>query len=350
MVKVLLVLLWPAGIAAIAGVAVRCARRAPALATAAGPQVPPRVPRRHRARSAASGRAAMDWLGDAVRLVAIVAGGSVVVLLITWLLGVVVLHAGPSIDKPFYTWTQAHRMHLWASVMTRATKIGDSQATWAAAGTAGACLAVAWRRRRWLPPVALVGLVAGQKLVVHLIHTLVHRVGPPDSPHGVFPSGGAARAIVIYGLIAYLLWREFGGTRRSAIWTTAAVATIGFNEGYSRLYLTLHWLTDVLSGWIYGGMLLVVYIMAVRLVAGPGRAQAGASRAARGAATPGGPTPTGPVPAAGSYPPVAPPAGTYPPAGPYPPAAPMAAPGQSGAPAPYAAPAPAPGSPPEGYV
>jgi membrane-associated phospholipid phosphatase len=335
MIKVLLVLLWPVGIAAIVGVAALYARRAPALVPATGgPPVPARLPRRHGARPAVSGRTVTDWVGDVARFLAIVVGGSVVVLLITWLLGVVVLHAGPSIDKPLYTWTQAHRMHAWASVMTRATKIGDSQATWAAAGTAGACLAVAWRRMRWLPPVATVGLVVGQKLVVHLIHHLVHRVGPPDSPHGVFPSGGAARAVVIYGLIAYLLWREFGGTRRTAIWTTAAVAMLGFNEGYSRLYLTLHWFTDVLSGWLYGGLLLVVYIAAVRFVAGPGKAQAEASRAARAAATPA----TETSPHAGAFPPASSPAGVFSPAAP--------APGQPAAPAPFAAPGP----PPEGYV
>jgi membrane-associated phospholipid phosphatase len=286
MVKVLLVLLWPVGIAGTAGLAVLYARRVPTL-DVAGPGSPPaRLRHRHGARPGAPDRALPGWVAGVARFLAVVIGGSIVVLLITWLLGLLVLHAGPPIDKPFYSWTQAHRMHLWARVMTSATKIGDAQATWAAAGTAGACLAVAWRRMRWLPPLALVTVVVLQKLVVRVIHHLVHRVGPPDSPHGVFPSGGCARAVLIYGLIAYLLWREFGGTRRTAAWAAAAVAVIGFNEGYSRLYLTLHWLTDVLSGWLYGGMLLVVFILAVRLVAGPGRAQAEASRASRVAAAP----------------------------------------------------------------
>lgn len=325
MVKVLLVLLWPVGIAVIAGLAVLYTRRIPALAPAGHGSPPARLPHRHGTRAGGRDRAVPGWVAGAARFLAVAIGGSIVVLLVTWLLGLLVLHAGPAIDKPFYTWTQAHRAHLWARVMTSATKIGDAQATWAAAGTAGACLAVAWRRMRWLPPLALVTVVVGQKLVVRVIHHLVHRVGPPDSPHGVFPSGGCARAVLIYGLIAYLLWREFGGTRRSAAWATAAVAMIGFNEGYSRLYLTLHWLTDVLSGWLYGGMLLVVFILAVRLVAGPGRAQAEAARASRAAPAPPAdqvPSAAGaPVPARGQATGVAP-ASALPPTGASPPSAP----------------------------
>ena len=259
MAKVLLVLLWPIGIAAIAGAAVLYARRVPAAALAAGDAPTARLPHRHGARPAGTGRARPGWVADAARFL---------VLVITWLLGLVVLHAGPPIDKPFYTWTQAHRIHPWTSLMARLTKIGDSQPTWAAAGTAGACLAVAGRRMRWLPPLALVTLVVGQKLVVHVIHHLVHRVGPPDSPYGVFPSGGCARAVVVYGLIAYLLWREFSGRRATAIWAAAAVAALGFNEAYSRVYLGLHWFTDALSGLLYGGLLLAGFITATRLVAG----------------------------------------------------------------------------------
>jgi len=42
-----------------------------------------------------------------------------------------------------------------------------------------------------------------------------------------FPSGGAERCIIFYGLIAYLLWREFSGSRRAAVWSAAAVAALG---------------------------------------------------------------------------------------------------------------------------
>jgi membrane-associated phospholipid phosphatase len=49
------------------------------------------------------------------------------------------------------------------------------------------------------------------------------------------------------------------------------VAAAGFTEAYSRVYLTLHWFTDAVSGLIYGGLLLAVFIATIRLVDGPAR-------------------------------------------------------------------------------
>ena len=49
------------------------------------------------------------------------------------------------------------------------------------------------------------------------------------------------------------------------------VAALGFTEAYSRVYLTLHWFTDAISGLIYGGLILAVFIATIRLVDGPAR-------------------------------------------------------------------------------
>jgi hypothetical protein len=161
--------------------------------------------------------------------------------------------------------------------MAKATKSGDTWTIRGAAVTAAVCLAVTWRTMRWLPPLALGVMQVLQRVLTSAIHHTVHRVGPPGHIHGTFPSGGSERCVVFYGLIAYLLWREFSGTRKAAIWSGAVVAALAFDEGYSRWYLGMHWLTDVLSGWIYGGLLLAMFIIAVRMVAGPAR-QPGADR------------------------------------------------------------------------
>ena len=76
---------------------------------------------------------------------------------------------------------------------------------------------------------------------------------------------------MFFGLIAYFLWREFSGRRSTAIWAGAAVAALAFNEGYSRVYLGMHWTTDVLSGWFYGILLLALFILATRVIMGPAR-------------------------------------------------------------------------------
>ena len=279
MIKILLALLWIAGIAAILGIAALLAGRSvaaePGMPGSPRPAAAGRASRHGTPPAAGRSSALPPAVLGAARFLLIVVAGAVAVYALTALLGLLVVHAGPTIDKPLLTWTTAHRVHEWAALMNRLTKIGNTWTTWGAVAAAAVCLAVTWRRNRWLPPVALgAAIVVDHFTTLYIRHTF-ERPGPPDSPHGTFPSGGCDRIILFYGLIAYLLWHEFSRQRRAGIWAGATVAALAFSEGYTRFYLTLHWFTDVLSGWIYGSLLLLLFIVAVRYVegssGGPGR-------------------------------------------------------------------------------
>jgi membrane-associated phospholipid phosphatase len=283
--KILLVLVWFAGIGVILGLAALLASRA----RAASPGTPPNGA--HPVGPAmASSAPSEPVLRTVARFLVFIVAGVAVVFAVMALLGLIVLHAGPAVDKPAYHWVISHRAHLWTHEMKNLTKIGDTWTTRAAAVTAAVCLAVTWSRMRWLPPVALGTLMVVHRGLTHAIHLVNGRIGPPGHLHGTFPSGGSERCVVFYGLIAYLIWREFSGRRRAAIWAGAVVACLAFNEGYSRIYLGMHWTTDVLSGWFYGLLLLVVFIAAVRYVAGPARVPSamatGAPAVTRQAGTP----------------------------------------------------------------
>jgi membrane-associated phospholipid phosphatase len=52
--------------------------------------------------------------------------------------------------------------------------------------------------------------------------------------------------------------------RRTRILTWTVLWAAAFVEGYSRWYLNKHWITDVLGGWFYGGLLLAVVVFAGR--------------------------------------------------------------------------------------
>lgn len=264
MLKALVVLLWPVGIAVIVAIAALSARRTsrrhfPADGSMNGHRVTSATVRSRSARSSIIG------------MLLILAVGAVAVYAVTCLLGLLVVHTGSHIDNPIYNWTIHHRVHFWKSAMDRATKVGNTWTTWGACVAAAVCLAAFYRKDKWLPPVALgAAIVIDHYLTLALRHTF-HRLGPPDSPMGTFPSGGCDRIIVLYGLIAYLIWREVSGTRRAAIWSAGAVAALAFSEAYSRAYLTLHWFTDIISGLIYGCLILLVFIATIPLVAGPTR-------------------------------------------------------------------------------
>jgi membrane-associated phospholipid phosphatase len=266
MLKALVVLLWPVGIVVILAVTALAAKRS--------------IRRSPVATASMNGHQGSDQVvlratrSSIVGLLLILAAGAVAVYALTCLLGVLVVHAGPHIDQPIYTWMGQHRVHFWTSAMNRATKVGNTWTTWGGAVTAAVCLAAFYRSHRWLPPVVLgAAIVFDHYLTLALRHTF-HRLGPPDSPLGTFPSGGCDRVIVFYGLIAYLIWREVSGSRRTAIWSAGVVAALAFSEAYSRIYLTLHWFTDAISGLIYGSLILAVFIITIRVVVGPARQRA----------------------------------------------------------------------------
>ena len=282
---ILALAVWPAGMVVIVVVALLLARRAES-ASALPAKGMPSWRAREPAAAQGSGLPAAQAVRAAARFLVLIVAGLVAVYVVMALLGLLVTHEGHFIDVPLNRWVSHHRVHQWAHEMSKATKVGDTWTTRGAALTAAVCLAVSWRRMRWLPPLALATLAVIQHPLTRLIHLTDPRVGPPGFVHGTFPSGGSERCVAFYGLIAYLLWREFSGRRRAAIWSGAAVAAIAFNEGYSRVYLGMHWATDALSGWIYGLLLLLAFVTAVRLVAGPAGRPAGPATMAEPVAVP----------------------------------------------------------------
>jgi len=70
-----------------------------------------------------------------------------------------------------------------------------------------------------------------------------------------YPSGHAMSAISFYGLLAADITRCLSVPLEITA-TLAAILTLGV--GFSRVYLGVHWPTDVLSGWIAGGIWLGV--------------------------------------------------------------------------------------------
>lgn len=74
-----------------------------------------------------------------------------------------------------------------------------------------------------------------------------------------FPSGHAIMAVVFYGLIAYLINRSIGSKFKRRIVTAVAIVLV-FLIGFSRVYLGVHWLSDVVAGWALGGVVLSLFI------------------------------------------------------------------------------------------
>ncbi|MBD2578787.1 phosphatase PAP2 family protein [Oscillatoria sp. FACHB-1406] len=77
-----------------------------------------------------------------------------------------------------------------------------------------------------------------------------------------FPSGHATMSLVVYGAIGYGLARQFPAWQKLiATITVLLVSAIGF----SRLYLGVHWPTDVIAGYATGLVWLIACILTLEI-------------------------------------------------------------------------------------
>jgi undecaprenyl-diphosphatase len=125
-----------------------------------------------------------------------------------------------------------------------------------------------WRRGRRGWAVALVVSSAGASLLNEAFKRLFLRPRPPApylSASGyAFPSGHATLALAFYGLCAWLALRS----RLPRGWKVLAVGAsilLVLVVGASRVYLSAHWLSDVLGGYATGAAWLTLCITGLRL-------------------------------------------------------------------------------------
>ncbi|MFE9774425.1 phosphatase PAP2 family protein [Streptomyces sp. NPDC005931] len=87
---------------------------------------------------------------------------------------------------------------------------------------------------------------------------------PVDSAHyAAFPSGHAMTATVVLGLLLWLLHRRgVGRVLWHTVLTLAVVSVIGV--GLTRVWLGVHWPTDVVGGWLLGTLVVTVAVWAHR--------------------------------------------------------------------------------------
>lgn len=132
-------------------------------------------------------------------------------------------------------------------------------------------LTLALRRRSWTPVIliAAAGLgsllmtIAGKRLVGRARPDLSDAV-PPYEHSPSFPSGHSLNAVVIAGIVAYLIILRLD-SNRARILTASVAALFAIAIGLSRVFLGHHWLTDVLAAWALGAAWLAIVITAHRL-------------------------------------------------------------------------------------
>jgi undecaprenyl-diphosphatase len=140
-------------------------------------------------------------------------------------------------------------------LMIAATHLGDAKVT---AGLAILTAIVLLILRRWRTAACIAAAVALAFLVGEVVKDEVKRKRPdvpwrvvalPKSPS--FPSGHALDSMTLYGALALTV-----GRRLRPRWLRGLALLFGLGLplliGFSRVYLGVHYFTDVLSGWVVG--------------------------------------------------------------------------------------------------
>lgn len=164
-------------------------------------------------------------------------------------------------DQQLATALHQHASPFEAGLFRVVTRFADTPALVVLGVTVGLGLAL---RRRWLLLVSWAAAVGGSALFNRLLKAIFQRPRPEfEAPllvehYWSFPSGHAMMSLAIYGMLAYLLlvFLEPRLARLGVALLVALVLLIGF----SRLYLGVHFFSDVVGGYVAGSVWLAIVV------------------------------------------------------------------------------------------
>lgn len=155
----------------------------------------------------------------------------------------------------------ALRTPAWVTAATWVSSIGVWQVV-----VAIVLVSCVWlwlsRRRFYILPLLL--SVSGSTLFAFAGKWAFHRARPLEAAvheaSYAFPSGHALISVSLFGFLAYILIRELSNWPMRVNIFFAWVA-LAFSIGLSRIVLGVHFLSDVLGGYLLGGLWLLVSIV-----------------------------------------------------------------------------------------
>jgi undecaprenyl-diphosphatase len=112
--------------------------------------------------------------------------------------------------------------------------------------------------------ILFIWVVLGSTILNEILKTVFHRARPTihrivEANGFSFPSGHSMAAFSLYGVIAFLLWRHLSTSLGRGLLILFSIFMI-IMIGVSRIYLGVHYPSDVLGGFLASGCLLAVSI------------------------------------------------------------------------------------------
>lgn len=140
-------------------------------------------------------------------------------------------------------------------------------------------------KHQWPTMLYILTTVGGGILISGVAKEFFDRPRPELVPHGSivhtasFPSGHSMMAAVAYLTLGVLLAR-LQPRLALKIYILSVAVTLTFFVGISRVYMGVHWPTDVAAGWLAGGAWAMVCLFVARHLAARGHIEMGANEKA----------------------------------------------------------------------
>jgi membrane protein DedA with SNARE-associated domain/membrane-associated phospholipid phosphatase len=173
-------------------------------------------------------------------------------------------------DPGITSWVVAHRVAWITDLMRAVTWLGSLVVLIPLVVIAGTVLVLT--RRTLRPMIQLAASLGASMVFTAVVRTLVDRPRPPvedwlvHASGASFPSGHSTHAAAAFGMLAVVL---FSGRRtRTRISITLAAVLVSAAVAASRVYLGVHWFTDILAG-LALGWALVAGVSAITLLVPP---------------------------------------------------------------------------------
>ena len=167
---------------------------------------------------------------------------------------------GTAADHSVLSWMIEHRQR-WITVLAIVITNAGSPVAMSLLALLAACL-LWWRQSSLKSSLLVIATLAAAAATSTLMKAVVGAQRPPRSAQLItevdpsFPSGHVTGTVALLGMIAVVVGRNRGLATRLALACVVTMVTVVI--ALTRLYLGVHWLTDIAGGVLLGGAAVIL--------------------------------------------------------------------------------------------